>query len=73
MNLPIYRVLPHPTARNEDGTHRWCFTKSQGWRWPSVIRRIQHTYPTWARAMDAAFEKPDVVTHRQVVWIWEQK
>ena len=67
MSLPIYRVVPRPGPDGKpDG---WVFTKSQQWRWSSVRRRIKDIYPSPFRAMDAAFEKPDVVTRRQVCWI----
>jgi hypothetical protein len=59
MTLPIYRVLPHPAGGR-------CYTKAKAWRWPSVRRRLQ-SYPTWPRAMDAAFERSDVETRRQIV------
>ena len=66
MSLPIYRILPHPDGNG------WVFTKSKSWRWPSVLRRIKDVYPTWPRAMDAAFEKPDVVTRWQIVWVMKR-
>jgi len=61
MTLPIYRVLPHPLGG-------WCFTKAKAWRWPSV-RRALPSFSSVFRAMDAAFERPDVLYRRQVCWI----